>query len=52
MISPSECQGPVLCQSDGCWYCPRRPYDETFDCDACRAEEQDAADRANDMAGT
>lgn len=44
-----SCVGPVLGQVDGCWYCRRRPDDDEFDCEACRAEEQDAADRQNDL---
>lgn len=49
MICLSECNGPVLCQADGCWYCPRWQTDD-YDCEVCRELEQDAADRANDMA--
>ena len=42
-----NCWGPVQSQADGISYCPRENDDE-FDCDACRAAEQDWADREND----
>lgn len=42
------CHGPILSQVDGVRHCPRTADDE-FDCEACQAEEQDWADRINDM---
>lgn len=44
-----NCWGPVLDEADGCWYCRMRPDDDEFDCEACRAAEQEWADRANDL---